>query len=366
MDGYWQGLRAVESPSVSITIVTHNSKGWIGACLESVLAQEGVLLEVVVVDNASCDGTQEILEGYRDRARVIYNGRNTGFAAGQNLAIESSGGDWILTLNPDVLMKPDFARELVEACVDDPRTGAACGKLLRIRRDFSFLESPRIDSTGIYFTPSLRHFDRGWNDPDDGRYDRREFVCGPSGAAALYRRAMIEDVSLGREFFDEEFFSYREDADVAWRAQLLGWRCIYTPRAVGWHVRRLTPETRRKVSAAVNMHSVKNRFLMRIKNATGGLYRRHWWEITGRDMLVLGGCILREQSSLRAFSLLWRGWKRALRWRREIMQRRLATDLDLERWFAGGPADSEVEKKVVHGARDLRDGTLPVGNRLLR
>jgi GT2 family glycosyltransferase len=364
--GARSGLRDVETPAVSVTIVTHNSRGWIGACLDSALAQEGVLLEVVIVDNASTDGTQEVLEGYRDRVRVIYTGRNMGYAAGQNLAIESSAGDWILTLNPDVLMRPDFARELVAACMDDPRTGAACGKLLRIRPDFTHFESPRIDSTGIYFTGSLRHFDRGWNDPDDGRYDRTEYVCGASGAAALYRRRMIEDVSLGREFFDEDFFAYREDADVAWRAQVLGWRCVYTPRAVGWHVRRLTPETRRKVSPAVNMHSVKNRFLMRIKNATGGVYRRHWREITWRDIMVLGGCIFWEQSSLEAFPLLWRGMRRALGWRREIMQKRQASDRCLEAWFGGAQGSSEVEEKVVHRTRDLGDRTLPVSNGLVR
>jgi len=323
----------VTAPTVSVTIVSYNSRAWIGPCLDSVLGQEGVSLEVIVVDNASTDGTQEVLEKYQDRACVIYHGQNTGFAAGQNLAIRSSSGDWVLTLNPDVLLTPEFARTLVEACQRDPRVGAGCGKLLRIRPDFTFYQERRIDSVGIYFSPSLRHFDRGWNDPDDGRYDREEYVCGASGAAALYRRAMIEDVSVNEEFFDEQFFSYREDADVAWRAQLLGWRCLYTPDAVAWHVRRLTAANRRGVSQTVNMHSVKNRFLMRIKNVTGAVYRRHWWQITGRDVVVIGACLFWERSSLRAFGLVWSGVRRALAWRKEIMRRRRVSDPYLEHWF---------------------------------
>ena len=104
---------------------------------------------------------------------------------------------------------------------------------------------------------------------------------------------MIDDISIDGEFFDPDFFAYREDADVAWRAQLLGWRCIYAPTAVGWHVRSVVPGERRSITPAINMHSVKNRFLMRIKNATPGLYRRCWLPMTARDLTVIAGCLLR-------------------------------------------------------------------------
>ena len=80
---------------------------------------------------------------------------------------------------------------------------------------------------------------------------------------------------------------YREDADVAWRAQLMGWRCIYTPHARGYHVRNVLPGNRRALPPEINMHSVKNRFLMRIKNMTPDLYRRNWLSITARDLVVV-------------------------------------------------------------------------------
>ena len=91
--------------------------------------------------------------------------------------------------------------------------------------DFDIPAAKTLDSTGIYFTPSLRHFDRGSGEPDRGAYEHFQYVFGVTGAVALYRRAMIEDVSICGEFFDNDFFAYREDADLAWRAQLLGWKC---------------------------------------------------------------------------------------------------------------------------------------------
>src|SRR6185295_4228689 len=136
------------------------------------------------------------------------------------------------------------------------------------------LEDSRIDSTGMLFTPAMRHFDRGWHEPDSPYFDRMEYVFGASAAAALFRREMIDDISVDGNFFDPDFFVYREDADVAWRAQLQGWRCLYTPAAVAHHVRTVTAGNRRTLPAFVNMHSVKNRFLMRIKNVTPGIYRR--------------------------------------------------------------------------------------------
>ncbi len=199
--------------------------------------------------------------------------------------------------------------------------------------DFAVPAQPVIDSTGIYFTRNLRHFDRGSKQPDTGEFDRPDWVFGATGAAALYRRAMIDEVSLPGGFFDPSFFAYREDADVAWRAQLLGWKCRYTPRAVAYHVRSVLPSNRDAVSASINMHSVKNRFLMRINNVTGRLYWRRLWSITGRDLLILAACLVKERSSLPAFTYVLKHWREAFANRRLILSRRRLGDAELERWF---------------------------------
>src|ERR1700758_2176699 len=329
---------------VSVTIVTYNSGRFIKRCLESVLEQKYPNLEVVVIDNASTDGTVDILEQFADRCRIYYNDGNEGFAAAQNQAIALARGDWVLTLNPDVLLLPNFIQALVEAGQVDPKAGSVCGKLLTIRPTFDLPEKELVDSTGIYFTPMLRHLDRGSQEVDNGHYLNFEYVFGATAAAALYRRQMIEDIQIGGEFFDPDFFVYREDADVAWRAQLMGWRCIYTPMARGYHVRNVLPGTRRALPAVINMHSVKNRFLMRIKNITGDLYWRNWLSITGRDLLVIGACVLHEHSSLKAFSFVLRNWKRVMAKRREIMSRRRVQDDDLASWFSFQPVSRPAPK----------------------
>ena len=301
---------------VSVTIVTYDSGRFIKRCLETVLAQNYPNKEVIVIDNASTDGTVDILEQFEDRCQIVYNEENVGFAAAQNQAINMSSGAWVLTLNPDVLLLGGFIQALVEAGHIHPKIGSVCGKLLTIRATFDIPERPLVDSTGIYFTPMLRHLDRGSQQVDNGHFRRYEYVFGASAAAALYRRTMIDDVSMDGEFFDPDFFVYREDADVAWRAQLLGWRCIYTPHARGYHVRKALPGNRRALPPLINMHSVKNRFLMRIKNMNGDLYRKNFFSILARDVVVVGCCLLREQSSLKAFWFLARNWKSVWRKRR--------------------------------------------------
>ncbi len=322
---------------VSVTVVTYNSGRFIKRCLESVLEQKYPNMEVVVIDNASTDGTGDILEQFADRCRIYYNDTNVGFAAAQNQAIALSQGEWVLTLNPDVLLLPNFIQALVDAGQVDPKVGTVCGKLLTIRATFDLPDKQLVDSTGIYFTPMLRHLDRGSQEVDNGHYLNFEYVFGATAAAALYRRSMIDDISILGEFFDPDFFVYREDADVAWRAQLMGWRCIYTPLARGYHVRNVLPGNRRALPSVINMHSVKNRFLMRLKNMTPDLYRRNWFSITARDVVVVGACLLHEHGSLKAFWYLAQNWKRVMEKRREIMRRRKAKDDYISSWFSYQP-----------------------------
>lgn len=339
---------------VSVTLVTYNSGRFIKKCLESVLAQKYSSLEVVVIDNASTDGTVDILEQLEDRCRITYNDCNVGFAAAQNQAIAKSRGEWVLTLNPDVLLMPGFIQQLVEAGQIHPKIGAVCGKLLAIKSTFELPDKPVIDSTGMFFTPMLRHLDRGSQMPDNGEYSNFEYVFGATAAAALYRREMIDDIAIQGEFFDSDFFVYREDADVAWRHQLLGWRCLYTPYARGYHVRNVLPGNRRALPAEINMHSVKNRFLMRLKNMTWDLYLRNWVSITLRDVVVVGGCLLREQTSLKAFWFVVQNWRRNLEKRAEIMRRRKVSEEYMASWFRPQPVSRPAPKPNARVAAKVR------------
>jgi GT2 family glycosyltransferase len=331
---------------VSVTLVTYNSGRFIKRCIESVLEQRYPLKEIVIVDNASTDGTIDILEQFEDRCQIYYNEENVGFAAAQNQAIRLSSGDWVLTLNPDVLLLPNFIQALMDGGQFDPKIGTVCGKLLTMTAHFEIPEKPVVDSTGIYFNPMLRHLDRGSQEVDNGHYLQYEYVFGATAAAALYRRAMIEDISLDGEFFDTDFFVYREDADVAWRAQLMGWKCLYAPYARGYHVRKVLPGNRRALPPEINMHSVKNRFLMRIKNISPDLYRRNAVSITTRDLTVIMCCLLWEHTSLKAFWILARDFRRFWAKRRLIQSSRRVDHEYMASWFEYLPVSKQAPKRT--------------------
>ena len=343
------------SDFVSVTIVTYNSGRFIKRCLDSVLDQKYPQMEIIVIDNASDDGTVDLIEPFEDRCRIVYNEENIGFAAAQNQAIRMSRGGWVLTLNPDVLLLPDFIQALVRAGQIDPRAGTVCGKLLTMTSGFDFPAEPVVDSTGIYFTPNLRHLDRGSLEKDNGHYRQYEYVFGATAAAALYRREKIDDITIDGEFFDNDFFAYSEDADVAWRAQLMGWRCVYAPYARGYHVRKALPGNRRALPAFINMHSVKNRFLLRMKNMTWDLYRRNWFSITVRDLVVVSCCLLdpREHSSLRAFPFLFKNWRRILDKRHKILSNQRVDNDYIASWFSFKPVSKPAPKKASKPAAIL-------------
>ena len=285
-----------------------------------------------------------------------------GFAAAQNQAIGISNGHWVLTLNPDVLLLPNFIQSLVDAGKFDPNIGSVCGKLLTMSATFEIPAKPVVDSTGIYFNPMLRHLDRGSQEVDNGHYLQYEYVFGATAAAALYRREMIDDISLDGEFFDSDFFVYREDADVAWRAQLLGWKCIYVPYARGYHVRKVLPGNRGALPPEINMHSVKNRFLMRIKNISPDLYRRNiFFDHAARRHR---GAVLPGVGTFFAARVLvpGRNWRKVMTKRAEIQRRRRVDHAYIASWFkyapvsCRGPQESAAPGIALAGGQDLVAG----------
>ncbi len=332
---------------VSVLIVTWNSVQHLEACFASIDRQDHPSLEVVVVDNASTDATRELLRSRESQWQVIHNDRNVGFAAGQNQAIRAAKGEWLLCLNPDVMLSDDFITRLLEVGAAHPEAGAICGKLLRWDPVREPHRTRIIDSTGIYFTPNMRHLDRGAEESDDGQYDRAQYVFGATGAAAMFRRAFIDGVSVEGEFFDEEFFSFREDADLAWRAQVMGWKCLYTPAAVAWHVRRVTPERRKQLPLLINWHSVKNRFLMRGKNASGWLCRQLFWPVAWRDLMTVGYAVVRDRRLLSAIAYPWR-MRGSIRHKRAVIQsRRKVSDRELIWWFSDTPRAIDADKPAA-------------------
>jgi GT2 family glycosyltransferase len=340
------------SPRVLVSIVTHNSARYLRRCLESVKAQSCSDLAVCLWDNASDDASIETASDFADFLQSLHaSNQNVGFCAAHNRIIDSTASDYVLVLNPDVVLEKEFIGALVGAMDHARGAGSATGKLWRWNPDNDSGNDPLpgplkgggsaaqklIDTTGIYFTPTQRHFDRGAGERDCGQYENSEYVFGASGAAAFYRREMLEAVKAGREYFDESFFAYREDADLAWRAQWLGWTCLYVPEARGCHVRRVLPERRSLLPPEINMHSFKNRFLMRVKNLDLGTYARFFFPITVRDLGALAYVLVREPSSLRAIPLFFRSLPKAWAVRIALRHHRRVAPAQLRAWFSYHP-----------------------------
>ncbi len=312
---------------MSVGIVTWNSAAVLARCLDAVRRQTHSPLELLVADNASEDDTRAVLAAATTGAERVLLDRNAGFSAAHNRLIALSRGEFYLALNPDVFLESGFVAALVAALERRPRTGAASGKLLRTG------EPGIIDSTGISMQASQRHVDRGAGERDAGQFEREEPVFGVSGAAGFYRRTMLEDVRVEGEYFDEDFFAYREDADLAWRAQLLGWDCLYVPTARASHVRRVTPERRGGLPAEINRWSVRNRFLLRLKNQTAGHALRFLIPGLVRDLQVVGYVLLAERTSIPGLVDVVRLLPRMLAKRRAIMRRRVRPLREMTAWF---------------------------------
>jgi GT2 family glycosyltransferase len=221
---------------ISVIVVNWNQKELLRACLRSILAQEGVQFEIIVVDNGSTDGSVEMVEGEFQGEQLdasvalIRNAQNRGFCAATNQGIWGSKGDFIALLNNDAEAGPDWLKALRGAFERRPEIGMAACKILTH-------ENPRrIDKVGHLIYLDGQNRGRASGEWDHGQYDRVEEILWPDGCAAMYRRTMLDRIGG----FDEDFFAYADDAELGLRAQIAGWKCLYIPDAVVRHRRGAT------------------------------------------------------------------------------------------------------------------------------
>lgn len=216
------------SLTVSAIVVNHQREDLLGACLASLraaLSRSKADGELVVVDNGSNDGSCELVRRDFPEAQLIELDRNGGFAAGVRAGMQRARASWILLLNNDATVEPDAIDRLL-------RAAASAGDVGSVAAQIRFVgESPVINSAGIEIDRLGVAYDRLLGEPpdDDGREPIDVF--GASAGGALYRRAMLDEIGG----FDASFFAFMEDADVAWRARMRGWRCLYAPGAVVHH-----------------------------------------------------------------------------------------------------------------------------------
>jgi len=271
---------------VSIQIVTWNSMRYIFDCLESIIRQSFRDFSILVIDNASSDGTVEFIRGHYPSVSVLQNFKNLGFCKANNQGIQLASGDYILVMNPDVILADDFLEKLISSADRHPYAGSFGGKTLKLfsqpidQQDQEglrkIIKSDIIDSAGLAIFKNRKVVNRGEGQKDAGQYDEVEQVFGLSGSCVLYRRKALEEVKIKSEYFDDNFFAYKEDIDLAWRLQLCGHSGWYFPEAVCYHRRSLSSvktgglkalvQSRRKISKTLKSASLRNHCLMLVKN----------------------------------------------------------------------------------------------------
>lgn len=327
-------------PRVAVGIINYGDYRHLPACLDSVKRQTLPPDRVILLDNQSCaDEIDRIGRAYPE-VQILSMRENLGYSGGANRIIrEADRGEDIFLLNPDVVLNSRHLEELVRAMQSHSDAGAAGGKLVLGDPDgdrgLYGDRSPRLDTTGHLIFRSRRVIDRGHGEPDVGQYDTPEEIFSVCGAAVLYRRSMLEDVRIDGECFDEEFFAYKEDVDICWRAQLFGWTALYHPAATAQHLRGWKRgDDRRRVPWVRKYHSLKNHALMMMKNELPALLRRDSLHILRLGTCAMAYVTLMEPALWKSVMDLRQYWPRARHKRGIIMARRRASADRMGRWFA--------------------------------
>jgi GT2 family glycosyltransferase len=300
----------------TILLLSTNEARLLPRSLRAALAQEPGA-EVVVVDNGSTDETAAIAERAGARYLRLEPGRT--YAAAINDALARTRGEAVVLLNADCFLRPGFLAAALPH-LEDGGVGSVAPKLIRV--DDAGGELGELDAAGMYVDRHRKNGLVGYGQPAE-RFATAGEAFGCDGAAAIYRRATLEDCALaGREVLDEDMALWASDADLAWRAQLFGWRCAYEPRAVAEHVRTYSPATRPRMSEGARRLQFRNRYLMIAKNETRAGLRRDGAMMLGYELLALGHVLLRERHLLAGYREAWRLLPGARRRRAWIQARR--------------------------------------------
>jgi GT2 family glycosyltransferase len=310
-----------DKPLVSVIIPNWNGARFLPDCLNALRRQTYGHIETIVVDNGSRDESLPLLQRDFPEVRALPLDENRGFAGGVNAGIRAAQGQVIALLNNDTEADPHWVAELVRALAEHPEAGAAASKMLLFdRRD-------TIHSAADAFRTDGLPANRGVWQKDTGQYDRPEYVFGGCGGAVAYRRELFAAIGL----FEETFFLSCEDVDLAWRAQLAGWRCFYVPGAVVYHYLSATGG-----GATSSYYTGRNTLWVIARDLPTPLWRKHWRAIVGAQARIAWDALrawrgAAARARLRGILAGIAGLPRALRQRRPIQATCRVPISDLEK-----------------------------------
>lgn len=216
-------------PAISIITLTCNSIKFVNGCLDSIFAQDYKNYEAIAVDNGSSDGTVNFIKENYPEIILIENRENLGACKARNQGIGIAKGDWILTLDCDIILEKDFLPKIANLIQNlDKGIGMVQPKILNPDKRV-------IYSCGIYLSWMRRFHDIGKGRLGNEKFNNPAYVFGACSASALYKKQMLDAIREDTGYFDEKFFFLVEDVDLSWRAQRKGWRAVFYPRAICYH-----------------------------------------------------------------------------------------------------------------------------------
>lgn len=317
-------------PKVSIIVVTWNGRELLGNCLASLYRQRYTDREIILVDNGSVDSSAHFVMNAFPDVKIVVLSDNKGFTGGATAGFAASSGEFIALLNDDAEADDQWLENLLQAMETDPRTGICASKILRA-------DDGTIDSAGDGATTWGVGYKRGLG-KDVCCYSSQGYVFGACGAAALYRRTMLESIG----FLDELFVLHYEDADLNFRAQLAGWKCLYVPTALAYH----------KVGATVPAWSeehvyyhARNLEALWIKNMPVALMLR-----------FAHHKLLQEIASFLYVCLMRRQWKAYLRAKRDAIlllpsqltrRRRIQSKRTVSNWYLKSMLTPLLDRELI-------------------
>ncbi len=321
----------------------------IAACLDAVAKQLTPEMQVMIVDNASIDGTVPWIAEHYPQFHLLRNTRNWHYCRSHNQALRLTSSEFVLVLNPDVILGDNWIQRGLEFLKHDATASSFGGKTLRFSYTIDDMKdvvpSDIIDSCGLLVRRNRHTTDRGSGETDHGQYDTAGKVFGFSGACVMYRRSALESVTYLDEVFDNDIFAYKDDLDLSWRLQRMGWNAWYDPRAVARHYRgikgvsatsdRLIAKNHRSRTRLNSYYSYRNHYLVLMKNER--------WSTLWRDMLWMKVYEVKKfvfltftrQPSINAILDAIRLWPKMRRKAKVINHQAKRSALEVRRWFIG-------------------------------
>lgn len=324
---------------VIISLLTWNGARYLPWLINSLKAQNFKDWTLLVLDNASTDDSVQALEENLPGTRIIRQKQNIGFARGHNLIMNWTESDYVLVLNQDIILDQNYLKKLVDFMDKNPKVASAAGKLLYWDFDEG-LQSDIVDSYGLKIDRKRFVYDYLQGQPDRETISMEVF--GLSGTAVLYRRQALESVAESRgqnyyEFFDEDFFAYKEDVDLAWRLRLAGWQNWLVTSTRGYHHRRVSGGASIrfmfKHRSMANRLSYRNHLMTLYKNS---FYKNIWqdfWPIWWYEFRKFVYLLIFERKTLAGLGEFLRAWPALRRKRRFIMAQAQLTPADIRKWW---------------------------------